>query len=94
MHVGRPQSEAGLCLSRHLYFVEYLGDDFVGGDVIGFSLVGDTDTVAEHIVADGYDIFGDHETSLVQERICAGCTCEADRCSRRRTESDYAGETI
>ena len=55
--------------SGHLNLVEYIGDDFVGGDVVGLGLVGDADAVTEHVVAYGADILGYHVSATAQESV-------------------------
>ena len=81
-------------LSGHLYFVQNFGDDFIGGDVVGFSLVGKADAVAEYIVAHCAHILGNHIAALVKECIGAGGTCKRDGRTWRCSESDDAGEIV
>ncbi len=56
----------------HLYFIKNIGDYHIGGEVVGFCLVGKTDTVTEYVVANRYYVLGYHITALVQEGICPG----------------------
>ena len=53
--------------SGHLDLVEYLRNNLVGGDVIGFGLVGESDAVAEYVVTHCTHIFGNYITALTRE---------------------------
>ena len=43
---------------RDDYVVQDVGDDLLGGDVFGLGFVGQPDTVAQYVVADGAHVFG------------------------------------
>ena len=63
-----------LCPSKSgdLNFVEDIGDDHVGGEVVCFGFVGEADAVTKHVVAYRNDIFGNNVSSLVEEGIGSG----------------------
>ena len=69
--VGCGASQVKDTSSGYFDFVEYAGDDFVGGDVLSLSLVGETDTVAEHVVGNGAYIFGHHIAASVDKGVGA-----------------------
>ena len=69
-------------LSGHLDFIKNFCNDLISSDVVGFSLVCDTDTVTENIMADSNNIFRDHEASLMEECIGSCRTCKTDGCTR------------
>ena len=62
----------------HLYLIEDRIDDIVGAYIVGFRLVRETDTVAEHVMTDSADILGDDITATLEEGVSAGSESEAD----------------
>ena len=44
--------------SGHLNLIDYLRNDFLTGDITCLSLIGKTDTMAQHIMCHGTDILG------------------------------------
>ena len=56
--------------SGYFNLVDNLADDFLGGDVVGFRLVGQADTMAQHIMSHGTDIFGYHISATLDECVC------------------------
>lgn len=55
---GNPYRKAGRHESRHLYLVENFRDYVVGSDIVGLGLVGESKTMAHHIVGYGAHILG------------------------------------
>ena len=65
-------------LSRHLDLVEDIGDDIVSGDIVGLSLVRESDTMTHHVVTYGSDILRDDIATSLDERISPGSLRERD----------------
>ena len=74
----------------NLNLVEDFGDDFVGADVVRFGFVCHADAVAQDVVADGDDVFGDDVTALTQEGVCACGAGQGDGGTGRSAEGDDA----
>ena len=91
---GNPYRKAGRHESRHLYLVENFRDYVVGSDIVGLGLVGESKTMAHHIVGYGAHILGHHISAAAQESVAAGGTCQRYRGTRRSAEVDYRHEVV
>ena len=53
----------------YLYLIQNLADDLLRSEVACFSLIRETDTVAQHIVSHGTHILGHHIATTLEEGI-------------------------
>ena len=54
---------------RDLDGIQDFGDDFFGSNILGFSLVCQTDTVTQHVGSHGTDVLGDEAENITTEEI-------------------------
>mgnify|MGYP002928535632 CR=1 FL=1 len=66
------------------YVVQDVGDDLLGGDVLGLGFVGESDAVTQYVVADGPHVLRNHVTPAADEGVGAGGPHAPYRQSERR----------
>ena len=59
--------------------IENPSDEIFRRDVFRFGLIGDRDTVAQHVVADGLDVLGRHVAAAFEEGVSADGPGQEDR---------------
>ena len=64
--------------SRYFYLIDNLGDNLLAGDVRCLSLVGQSDTMAKHIMSNGTHIFRHHIAATLDECVGTGSLGQVD----------------
>src|ERR1700693_48949 len=76
---GCPPASRGLYDSRHLERVEDALQQLLRRDLLGLSLVGDGDAMAQTVGADGLDVLRRNEAAAFEQRLSLRRPCQEDR---------------
>ena len=72
----------------YFHSIDYLVDDFHRGNIFGFCLIGDTNTVTKHIEDYRTYILRNHIAAVVDKGMTLGCYSEVDTTTWRSPKLD------